>query len=50
MKYVCHEDGLEFDDLERLQRHLKSKVSPPLSSLFLSLAKRAPCPCLRHPT
>ena len=33
MKYTCHEDGLEFDDLERLQRHLKSKVSLTWSSV-----------------
>ena len=24
--YICHEDGLEFNDLEELQRHLKSKA------------------------
>jgi len=25
--FVCHEDGIEFDDIHELQRHLKSKTA-----------------------
>jgi len=33
MKYTCHEDGVEFEDLESLQKHLKSKTAWSNSSL-----------------
>uniref|UniRef100_A0A7S3NGR3 DOT1 domain-containing protein n=1 Tax=Aureoumbra lagunensis TaxID=44058 RepID=A0A7S3NGR3_9STRA len=27
LRYTCHEDGVEFDDLDQLQRHLKAKTA-----------------------